>query len=42
MEKTIENYDFGLKDANVKILRKKTRYVIDAINVTMHLITQVT
>ena len=28
MEETLENYDFGLKDANVKILRKNTDNVI--------------
>ena len=28
MEQNIENYDFGLKDANLKILRKNTDNVI--------------
>ena len=30
MEQTLENYDFGLKDANVKILRKNTDNVIES------------
>ena len=28
MEQNLENYDFGLKDANVKILKKNTDNVI--------------
>ena len=28
MEQTLENYDFGLKDANVKIMKKNTDNVI--------------
>ena len=33
MEQNLENYDFGLKDANVKILKNTD----DVMNVTMHL-----
>ena len=28
MEQTLENYDFGLKDANVKILKKTTDKIV--------------
>ncbi len=34
MDRNLENYDFGLKDANVKILKKILTMSLSHINVT--------